>query len=366
MLSHGSIVALFSVALTVSTWAASTCDAQTLQAPTPTTSQQPQDTAALETKPPEETPFPLVLRIDKSALLQLTNSDVDEHGLVDMFVLGTHAVGESRTLGSIRGVLIPDSTEASFDVRFQGNTVATTVGTHKPAVIYSRTFTDFNCTSHIAFDPRQGFVVVGGDVVVNGDTRLVFDGFAAMRPFGRRLICRMAERRARQSHEQARKIADRDNKRQVREGFERQVAEAVRAANERTGLARYVNRFLGDQTTLQLYAKSSTDCIHIGIGPAGEKYELMTALPPSRDKSAPIEIWVYSSILSPPVAALVQGITPQTALPPLVQTKILEALLIPTLAPNSSIQLALEEGWLVLGLPEHHPVEDERSKDHPP
>ena len=167
-------------------------------------------------------------------------------------------------------------------------------------------------------------------------------------------------------HEQARLIADRDSKREVRESVEKEMEKQVKAANEATELARYVNRFLGDSSKQQIYAKSSSDCIHIGIGPAGEKYELMTALPPSRDKSAPIEIWVYSSILSPPVAALVQGITPQTALPPLVQTKILEALLIPTLAPNSSIQLALEEGWLVLGLPEHHPVEDERSKDHPP
>jgi hypothetical protein len=54
----------------------------------------------------EETPFPLVMRIDKS-VLALLNTEVDERRPIDRVVLGTHAVGESRTRGEIRAALNP-------------------------------------------------------------------------------------------------------------------------------------------------------------------------------------------------------------------------------------------------------------------
>ncbi len=368
---HPSILALTSAVAAVFWLTASESTAQNsptlappeaspaASAPAPIPAIPPQSHAPLETKSAEETPFPMVVRIDKSALLRFTNSEIDRRSPVDKVVLETHAVGESRTRGAIRAELIPDSKEATFDIRFQGNTATKTVGTHEPALIYSSTFTNFDCTRRIDFDPRKGFVVVG-ETEVTGDTRLVYDGFGATRTIGKRMITRVAERRAGQSHEQARQIADRDNKREVFESFEREVAQHVREANEGTDLVRYITRFLGDQSTLQIFAKSSADCIHIGIGPDGEKYEPMTSLPPSREKSAPIELWVHTSILSESAAAAMKAASPAAALPLLMQTKILEALSLsaPTTAtaPDQSIDVAFHDGWLILGFPDKQPA----------
>lgn len=354
------LVALTSVPALVLAFAASEITAQTPTMPAPAVMRpanganaQPQDQAAAITKPAADTPFPMVVRIDESALRRFTNSNVDRRSPVNQIVLETRTVGESRTRGEIRATLMADSTEALFDIRFHGSTTTKTVGTQEPALIYSRTFTDFDCKRRIAFDPRKGFIVVG-ETAVAGDTRLVYDGFASTRNFGRRIVCRVAARSADQSREQARRIADRDSKREVWKGFEKAVAQQIHQANEGTGLVRYITRFLGDQSTLQVYAKSSVDCIHIGIGPDGEKYEPMTALPPSREKSAPIEIWVHSSIVGEPAVAAMQAASPQSALPPMVKSRILGALSLPL--PDESIDVTIQDGWLVLGFPDKQPA----------
>lgn len=302
----------------------------------------------------EEASFPLVMRIDKS-VLQLLNSNVDVRRPIDRVVLGTHAVGESRTRGVIRAALIPDSAEASVEILFEGSTATKTIGVQGPAVIYGHTLSNFICRRSITFDPHQGFVLIGNTTIV-GDTRLIYDGFSSNRRLGGRLISRIAERRAGEMHEQARLIADRDSKNEVRESVEKEMEKQVRAANEATELARYVNRFLGDRSKLQIYAKSSSDCIHIGVGPAGEKYDLMTVLPPSRKPSAPIEFWAHTSILNGPVATLLKLAAPQTTLPQPLKTKFLEMLSLASAPSDSSIDVASYDGWLVLSVPQYHPA----------
>lgn len=109
--------------------------------------------AARATAPPA---YPLVIRIDHIALELLATNKVDEWGLVDNVVLGTHAVGKSHTQGSITGRMTPDRNDASFDIVFQGRTHSTTVGTNGPALIYSHTDTDFVCTRPITFHGAKG------------------------------------------------------------------------------------------------------------------------------------------------------------------------------------------------------------------
>ncbi len=154
-----------------------------------------------------------------------------------------------------------------------------------------------------------------------------------------------------QSQEQARLIADRDGKREVRESFGKEIEKQVRAANKATDLARYVNRFLGDKAKLQLYAKSSTDCIHISVGYVGEKDTPMTSLPLSLDQPAPMEIWAHKSLLSQPVAALLKMATPKTALPEPLKSQFLDALALITAPSDSSINVAFHDDWIVLSLP---------------
>jgi hypothetical protein len=98
-----------------------------------TASQDPVSLPALQTDHPA---YPLVIRIDHTALAPLTAGEINQRGPVDMVVLGTHAVGESRARGAISVLLVPDRNEASFDLTFRGRTHSTAVGSNGPALIY--------------------------------------------------------------------------------------------------------------------------------------------------------------------------------------------------------------------------------------
>lgn len=303
---------------------------------------EPESTAAVAdapTKPAEAATIPLVVRIDRSYLAKFICGDVEVRLPVDQVVLGTRAVGGSHTRGTLHAALIPDSTEAAFDVRYTGNTATKTVGTNGPAVIHSRTFTEFACSRRVLFDPRKGFVL-DGEPVVDGHTQLIYDGFDASRDLGRRLIARIAERRAYASYGQARLIADRDNMQKVRDGFAKDVEKAISQANADNDFVRYVNRFFGKDTPLQVFAKSSTECIQIGIGTVSEKYHPLTALPSRGERTAPIEVWVHPSLLSDVVSPLTV----------LSQSKLLGDLSLPLTPSDAPISVAVEEAWLVFGL----------------
>lgn len=325
--------------------------------------------AETPTKPAEQSPLPLVLRIDKSALTRYSDSDIDRKGEVNKVVLGAHCVGSSHTTGTIRAELLPDSQEAAFDLYFRGRTVSETKGVQEPGVVWSRTFTDFVSKRRIIFEPRKGFVVVG-DNEIETDTKLVYDGFGSTRNMGRRLITRITAKKSYQISEQARLIADRDNKKEVAESFVKESDQQVKAANDGLDLVRYVNAFLGDRTALQLHAKSTKDFIYVGIGPDGEKYAPMAELPERGEKPAPMEIWVHSSILSKPVAAALKLITPGTAIPLPAQAKILSALALPITGKATPMDVDLHDGWLVLGLPDDGskapPTVAESAKDQAP
>jgi hypothetical protein len=307
--------------------------------------------AEVPTKPAEQSPFPLVLRIDKSALTRYSDSDIDRKGEVNKMVLGSHCVGESHTTGTIRAELLPDSQEAAFDLYFRGRTVSPTKGVKEPGVVWSRTVTDFVAKRRIIFEPRKGFVVVG-DCEIETQTKLLFDGFGSTRNFGNRLITRITAKKSYQMSETARQIADRDNKKEVAESFTKESDEQVKAANDGLDLVRYVNGFLGNQKNLQLHAKSTSDFIYIGLGPEGEKYAPMAELPNGRGKPAPMEVWVHSSILSKPVALALKLVTPDIPIPLPAQAQILSALALPVTGKQTPMVVDLHDGWLVLGLPD--------------
>jgi hypothetical protein len=299
--------------------------------------------AARTTDPPA---YPLVMRIDHTALELLAANKINERSPVDRVVLGTRAVGESHTLGAISSLMVPDRNDASFDIIFQGRTHTTTVGTNGPALIYSHTDTDFVCTRQITFHARQGFVAAACKVVAK--TNVVYDGFGSSRGrLGHRLIARIAKRRAGQSREQVRQIAARINEDELLQGFDKLLNPQLAAMNQKMNLVRYVNIFMGE-VPVQLAAKSSKDCIYIGIGYEGSAARL-TTIPPRREAVAPIEIWVYRTILGEPVAKLIR-VVENTVLPQPFRSQILAALAINDAETAGIRDLAVYDDWFVLGL----------------
>jgi hypothetical protein len=299
--------------------------------------------AARTSDPPA---YPLVIRIDHTALELLSASDIDEWGCVDRVILGTHTVGSSHTQGSISGLMVPDRNDASFDIIFQGRTHSSTVGTNGPALIWSHTDTDFICTRPITFHARRGFVAAACTIVAN--TNVVYDSFGSSRGrLGRQLIRRVAKRRACESREQVRQIAACINEDGLLQGFDKILNPQLAAMNQKMNLVRYVNLFMGE-VPVQLAAKSSKDCIHIGIGHV-ENAARLTTIPPDRKAVAPIEIWVHRTILGEPVAKLVQ-LVENTVLQQTLRSQILAALAINEAETAGIRDIAIYDDWFVLGL----------------
>jgi hypothetical protein len=308
--------------------------------------QEPQSTTAPTTERPA---YPLVVRIDQIALDSVAANEINQRGLIDMIVLGTHAVGESRMQGAISVLLIPDRDEASFDLSFQGSTRTRTVGTNGPALIYSHSDTSFACKRSVSFDPAHGFVAKDSTIVAN--TKLVYDGFGSSRgSLGQGLIVRVAARRADESREQARQIAARDTEHKLRSGFDKRVDTQLAAMNHQLNIVLFANLFVGKGFAKQFAARSSKDCIHIGIGKQGVPARL-TVIPPRHELIAPIEIWVHSTGLGEPGLKLLTLFDNKTVLPDSSRLELLQALLLPSEESERLTHLAVYDGWIVFGLP---------------
>ena len=95
MRSYRSIFALFGLLVAAADFesaaAAELFSGQAVVDPAAEVAAQP----AAPTKPAEQSPFPLVLRIDKTALTRYSDSDIDRTGKVEKTVLGTRCVGGS-------------------------------------------------------------------------------------------------------------------------------------------------------------------------------------------------------------------------------------------------------------------------------
>lgn len=298
--------------------------------------------------------YPLVIRIDHSALAPLEARDIDHRGRIDTVVLGTRAVGKSHTRGSISVLMIPDRNDASFDLRFQGRTRVSAVGANGPALIYSHTDTDFVCTRQISFHPRQGFVAVASTVVA--DTKLVYDGFGSSRDgLGRRLISRVAKRCAGQSQEEARQIAARDTERKLLQAFDKRLNAQLTTMNRSMNVARYVNLFMGEPSAMQLSARSSKDCIYVGVGYKGSPARL-TAIPPRRATLAPIEIGVHSTILGGQVTKLLGPFEDKMVLLQSARQELLRALSISDEESARIMDIGVHDGWFVFGLQTETPA----------
>ena len=147
----------------------------------------------------------------------------------------------------------------------------------------------------------------------------------------------------------ARQIAARDNEHELLSAFDKRVNTQLAAMNQKLNIVLYKNLFVGEGPTVQLAARSSKDCIHIGIGKEGSPARL-TIIPPRRDLLAPIEIWVHSTILGEQVTKLLTLVENNIVLPQTSRVEILRALLIPPAESERLIDIAVHDGWMVFGL----------------
>ena len=298
--------------------------------------------------------FPLMVRIDDKALEPLRAKDILHQGRVDRMVLGTRAIGTSETRGAMNVRIIPDRDDAAFIIRFHGDTHTRTSGNNGPAIIRSRTATEIDCARLVVFEPRIG--LVAGKSTSAARTSLVFEGFDADRRLGRRLITRVAEKRANEQLDEARAIAQRDNEAEVRQAFDQRLDKQLAGINQQLNIARYVNALFGPASKPHLATRSCQDCILIGIGNEDSPSRLVT-YPPEREKSAPIEIWVHNSLFGErmaSLAAIVEKIEDRVV-PAAAKLQVLQLLLGPAQTTEPQFDVGFKQGWVVIGIPNDLP-----------
>jgi hypothetical protein len=246
---------------------------------------------------------PLVIRIDQSILEPLQSQDVDQKGRVDQVVLGTRAIGESHTIGKIDVAKMADRDDGAFTVKFTGQTATRTTGYNGPAIIYSRTHTDFVCTREVTFDPVKGFIAA--PCQLQARTTLTYEGFGSSRSgLGSRLIARIAHRRADDAHAAAHQIAARDNREEIRKAFDDRLDRQLIAINKELAVVRYAAAILRPNSPPRLAARTCSGCILIGLAEEGSSRQLQAELPPNKEAAA-MEVWLHPSLLGDQATLLV-------------------------------------------------------------
>jgi len=293
--------------------------------------------------------FPLMVRIDDKALDPLRAKDILHQGQVDRMILGTRAIGTSKTQGAMSVNIIPDRDDAAFIIRFHGDTHTRTTGNNGPAIIRSRTSTEIDCARLVVFDPRVG--LVAGKSTIASSTALAYDGFGTDRRLGRRLITRVAERKANEQFEQVRAIAQRDNEAEVRQAFDQRLDQQLAEINQQLNIARYVNALFGPTSKPKLATRSCKDCILIGIG-NDESPSRLATYPPEREKPAPIEIWVHNSLFGEQMASLAAVVEKIEGrlVPAAAKLQVLQLLFGPAQTAEPQFDVGFTQGWVVIGL----------------
>jgi hypothetical protein len=213
---------------------------------------------------------------------------IESYDPVDRVVLDTRAVGTSHTKGTMRVMLDEQSTTPTLLICFDGATCSSTVGQNGPAMIRSRTATNFRCMRQVTFTLEEGFQ--GAPAQVTTGTHLLVDSVTPDRPGLRgRIVQRVAWRRTNESHAQAQATIDRATQLDLKQEFEKSVDEYLSDLNRQLEAARRIARLSGSEAKLRLQVVGDDrQSIALYLAPEGCRAEL----PELDEPRASAEVWI--------------------------------------------------------------------------
>ncbi len=289
----------------------------------------------------------VVLRIPQKALDPLVNRSIDVRGNVDKMVLGAHVVGQSHTTGKVGIKTVGNCEDASLKVTFEGQTTAFNVGYQGPAVVHNHTITNFSCTRKIVFDPEKGFVAEPCQITC--DTQLVYDSIDSTRGgLMGRLVRRVANRRAGESHGEALAIAKRDNAKEVQEQFDANLDKQLVQTNRQLRIVSMAKSLFGNEAKLQVGASSEEGCFNLGIAYAGNTNK-MPVLPPLSRDDGQLEVWVHPSVFGPTTESFIKTANYLQMGAFLVTDKVdlLKTLVLANERASQMVDVTVSNEWLV-------------------
>ena len=242
----------------------------------------------------------LVLRLSQDFFDGVVDRDVDRLTPVAEVILGTPISGQARTVGRPTVNLIPDDSQAVFEVVLTGTTVSHTTGRNQAAIIHSRATTTFRATKQIVFEPQRGFRAQ--PATIDARTQLVTEGIDST--YRCRLLQRIVRRRAWQEvqrqHPQAELIAQTKAEARIRMLFDQRLEEGLARLNRASYLRSLLAALVPGESRLAVICCSTEDCVQIALTPRDDldaSGALPVALPEPPQAAGPMQLWVHSSLL---------------------------------------------------------------------
>ncbi|HUE74205.1 MAG TPA: hypothetical protein VMP01_25215 [Pirellulaceae bacterium] len=244
----------------------------------------------------------VVVRFSEDLFTSLVHRDIDEQSPVQEVILGTPVAGQARTLAQPRVNLIPHSSQAALEVVMEGTTVSRTTGRNGPAIIHSRSTTQFRAVKQVHFSPQKGFYALPATIELN--TQLVTESIGSTRGglLGR-LVRRRASREVQEKRPQTLAIVQGKAARRIAAVLDEQVNEGLARLNRRKEVRGILLALLPGNSSPQ-YACCSTEHyvqIAASLGPGADRPII---LPAADYLTSPVQVWIHRSVLRPQIPAI--------------------------------------------------------------
>jgi hypothetical protein len=201
------------------------------------------------------------VRLSKGYIANHVERDVDRTKPVQDRILGTTIEGNSRTTGKTRLILQPNEDHAMGRVEFVGEMHGRVVGHKGPATLHFNTDSTFQAHKQLTISESG---VVASPAVVNATTRLTPTSIYTNLPGLRgRIGNRIAQRREASSRSQANAIASDHTGRDIRQGFDKRLNDAVAEIQSKVRAEIADLKPQDDGSPLKLQSRSTEDHIEL-------------------------------------------------------------------------------------------------------
>jgi hypothetical protein len=239
----------------------------------------------------------MILRVSERYLEQVFARDIDKHSQVSRVVLGTRARGSAHTKGRADVDTKPDHNNAAFYVRISGSTTARTVGHNGPAVIHSRSVTNWICQKTVRFDGEE---FKAGPATITSDTRITPLGAGSTLPGLRgRIVSNVATRRAIECNRTAERISGRNTEKQVLADVDRIVDQRIGTLNKRIESRPIMAFLLPKLEDMGVQFSTSSNCINVSFA-GGESSPQAKVCPVQGLKPSDTELWFQTALIARP------------------------------------------------------------------
>ena len=169
------------------------------------------------------------LRVSEQLLSRRFSQPVSEPITINEIILGTHIRGNGLTTGTISTDIVPCETSARIDIVFRGTTTTRTVGRQKPVTIHSTGTTILEARKPLYVYPRS---VSTGKAKATATTNTKIRSIVPDRKLGRRIIEKIAWKRAGTQGPATERIASARAARRLETQIEEQTGELLTRAQQ--------------------------------------------------------------------------------------------------------------------------------------